>query len=102
MTKADERLKAIFAADEPPPRDAAFTAAVIEALERRRFLRDMALLAGVTVLGGLLLWALWPTLEPALVAVSQGLAPAAAALALAACLLVVLGARPGAALGLDS
>ena len=102
MTQADDRLKAIFAADEPPPRDPAFTAGVIGALARRRFLTDMALLVGLTAVGGLVLWAVWPTLEPALVAVSQGLAPTAAALALAASLLVILGARPGAAFGLDS
>ena len=102
MSEADARLKAIFAADEPAPRDPAFAAAVAEAVTRRRFLGDLALLAGATVVGAFALWALWPALEPALVSVSQGLAPVAAGLALAACLMAILGARPGAAIGLDS
>src|ERR671914_320515 len=101
MSEADDRLKAIFASDEPSARDPAFTAAVAEAMARRKFLADLAMLAAAATLGGLALWALWPALEPAIVALSQGLAPAAAALALAACVLAILGARPGAALGLD-
>jgi len=102
MSEADSRLKAIFAADTPPARDPAFAAEVAQALARRRLLGDLALLGGATAAGGVALWALWPSLEPAVVGLSQGLAPVAAALALAACVLVVLGARPGAALGLDS
>jgi len=52
--------------------------------------------------GGGALWALWPALQPALVALSQGLAPALGALALAACAAMVLGGRVRSALGLES
>ena len=102
MDKADQRLKALFAADEPPARDAAFSAAVIERLLRRRFQQDVALLIGATLAGGGVLWAAWPALQPALVAVSQGLAPAIAILALAACAAAILSGRALAALGLES
>lgn len=102
MDKADERLKALFALDEPPARDAAFSATVIERLVRRRFQQDVALLSGATLAGGGVLWAAWPALQPALVAVSQGLAPAIAVLALAACAAAILSARGLAAMGLES
>ena len=102
MSEADARLKAIFAGDEPGPRDPVFTAAVVETIARRRFLADLALLAGAATVGALALWALWPSLEPALVSLSQSLAPIAGAVALATGVLVILGARPGAAIGLDS
>jgi hypothetical protein len=95
MTVADERLKALFATDEPPARDPAFSAAVMERLMRRRCLQDMALLAGLSVLGAMALWGLWPTLQPALVAISGQLAPAAAALAIGASALAALRALPG-------
>jgi len=36
----DDRLKALFAYDEPPARDPAFSAAVMEKIMRRRFLAD--------------------------------------------------------------
>jgi hypothetical protein len=99
----DDRLKALFAHDEPPARDPAFSSAVMEELMRRRFLTDVAMLSGVSVLGGTALWALWPSLQPAVVAVSQGLAPAivAAALALGAAV-VFSGRRPAALLGFET
>lgn len=87
----DDRLKALFAQDLPPARDAHFSAAVSERLVRRRWLQDMALLAGLSVLGALALWALWPVLHPALTAVSDRLAPAAWALALAFSAVAILG-----------
>jgi hypothetical protein len=102
MTEADDRLKALFAADEPPARDPAFTAEVMQALARRRFQMDLALLAGATGLGGLVLWALWPVAQPVLVSMSQTLAPAAGALVVAVALVMILGGRPTAALGLES
>jgi hypothetical protein len=102
MTKADDRLKALFAEDEPPARDPGFTAEVMQSIARRRFQLDLAVLGGAAAVGGLVLWALWPVAQPALVSISQALAPAAGALALAAALVVVLGGKPAAALGLES
>ena len=52
MTQADDRLKALFALDEPPARDPAFSTAVMEQVMRRRFQEDVALLCGVSVVGG--------------------------------------------------
>jgi hypothetical protein len=99
----DDRLKALFAHDEPPPRDPAFSSAVMEEIMRRRFLADMAMLSGVSALGGTALWALWPSLQPAVVAIAQGLAPAMVAGALALGAAVVLsGRRPAALLGLET
>jgi hypothetical protein len=93
MSDADARLKALFAEDAPPARDPAFSAAVMEALARRRFRMDLALLAGVSGLGGLALWALWPVLQPLVTDASQALFPAAAVLAGAAGLILVLNGR---------
>jgi hypothetical protein len=91
MTPADDRLKALFALDEPPARDPAFSAAVVERLARRRCLQDCAFLGALSGLGGVALWALWPVLHPALVAVSDRLAPSAWALALAFSAVAILG-----------
>jgi hypothetical protein len=91
MGEADDRLRALFAEQEPPARDALFQAAVMEAVMRRELKADMALLAGAAAVGALALWALWPALHPALVALSRELAPAAAALAAAAAAVIVLG-----------
>lgn len=102
MTHADDRLKALFAQDLPPARDPAFQAAVMERVARRQLAGDLALLGGVAVAGAAALWGLWPTLQPALVATSQGLAPVAAALALGLGALLILGARPAQAFGLES
>ena len=55
MTDADDRLKALFAQDEPPARDAAFSAAVMAEVVRRRFIVDMALLATATTAGAFVL-----------------------------------------------
>ena len=102
MTQADEKLKVLFALDEPAARDPIFSTAVMEKVMRRRFQEDVALLSVLSVAGGGALWALWPTLQPALVAVSQGLAPALGALGLAACAAMILGGRARSALGLES
>jgi len=102
MTQADERVKALFAMDEPPARDAAFATAVMARVMRRRFQEDVAMLCAVSLGGGVAFCAVWPTLQPALVAISQGLAPALGAIALAICLMVILGGRPSADLPLGS
>ena len=102
MDEADDRLRALFAQDVPPQRDPAFSAAVMEAVMRRRFQRELALLAGVAMLVGLAVWALWPALQPLLVQVSRGFAPVAAILALVAGAVLMLGGRPARELGFQS
>jgi len=102
MTNADDRLKALFAEDEPSARDAAFSTAVMEEIARRRFLADVGILSGVSFAGGLVLWSLWPSLAPMLENLSQGLVPVVACLTLAATAVAVLDRRVGAALGLES
>lgn len=101
MTQADDRLKALFAGDEPPARDAAFSMAVMEKVMRRRFQEDVAILCGVSIAGGVAMWPLWPVLQPTLVTLSQGFAPALGAVALAACAVMILGGRARSALGLS-
>jgi hypothetical protein len=98
---ADARLKALFAGDEPPARDPLFSAAVMEEIVRRRFIEDVAGLIGVTTIGGMILWLLWPSLTPVVASLSQGLAPLAACLTLAAIVVALAGVRPGAALGFE-
>ena len=90
MTDADDRLKALFAQDEPPARDPAFSAAVMAEVIRRRFIVDMALLASAATAGGFLLWAVWPSLQPLVAALAPGLAPVGACLTLAAAAVLLL------------
>src|SRR5690349_16992723 len=99
MPHADDQLKALFALDEPPPRDPGFSAAVMERVMRRRFLEEMGILSVLAVLGAAALWLLWPVLQPMLVTVSRGFAPALGAMALGVCAWIVLGGRPSAAPG---
>lgn len=101
MDKADDRLKALFAGDEPAARDPAFSAAVMEAVMRREFRADLAVLAGGAAVGALALWALWPVVQPLVVGLARDLAPTAALLALAAGAVAIMGGRPQAALGLN-
>ena len=98
---ADDRLKALFAQDEPPARDPVFSTAVMEQVVRRRFLEDLGLLSGATLFGGVVLWALWPSLTPVVTSLSQGLAQVAACLTLAAIVITLSGGRPGQLLGLE-
>ena len=100
MNQADDRLKALFALDEPPARDPVFSTAVMEQMMRRRFRDEVLLLMGASLIGALALWALWPLLNRVLVAVSQGFAPALGAVALAVSALMILNGRPGSALGM--
>jgi hypothetical protein len=90
MTPADDHLRALFALDEPPARDPAFATAVIERMARRRCLQDVALLAGLSAVGGAALWGFWPMLQPALTALADQLAPTAAGLAVAASAVAIL------------
>ncbi|MDB5444623.1 MAG: hypothetical protein JWP73_2999 [Phenylobacterium sp.] len=91
MNPADDRLKALFAPDAPPLRDPVFQAAVMQRLAKRRCVQDLAFLGGVSALGGLAMWALWPILQPVLTAISGPLAPGAAALAAALSAVAILG-----------
>jgi hypothetical protein len=100
MRQADDRLKALFAQDEPPTPDPIFSTAVMEQVMRQRFREDVALLCAVSVVFAGVLWLVWPTLQVALVTLSQGLAPALGAIALAFCAAMILGGRPASALGL--
>jgi hypothetical protein len=93
MTDEDLRLRALFAEDEPPARDPAFSAAVMAEVARRRFAIDTALLAAAAAAGGFVLWALWPTLAPMVETLSQGLFPVVACLTLAATAVAVLDGR---------
>lgn len=95
MTEADARLRALFAQDEPPARDPAFSTAVMEKVARRRFAVDIARLAGATALGGLVLWAVWPALAPILAGLGPDLMPVAACLTLAAGAVLLAEGRPG-------
>jgi hypothetical protein len=92
-------LDALFALDQPPARDAAFTTAVMEQLMRRRFLEEVVVLLALSVAGGVVFSILWPALQPMLVALSQGFAPALAALAFGVCAWITLGGRLSAAPG---
>ena len=91
MTPTDDRLRALFAADEPPASDRVFAAAVTERLVRRRWLQDLAFLGGLSALGAVALWALWPVLQPAVVTIARNLASSALGLALAFCAVAMLG-----------
>jgi hypothetical protein len=93
MMDADDRLKALFAMDEPPARDPAFSASVMADIARRRFLMDVAMLSGVSILGALVLWAAWPALAPLLSTLGRGLSPVMASLTLAATAVILLEGR---------
>lgn len=93
MPTADERLQALFAADVPPPRDPVFTAQVFERLARRALLLDLAWLAGACLIGGVVLWRVWPHLSGVLESLALGLAPAAIVGSLALLLAVAASGR---------
>ena len=97
MTKPDaspdERLAALFAAEQPPARDPGFQAAVLAAMARQRFVADMLLMATLATLAAVGLWLIWPILAPTLVALGQGLAPALAAVIAAGSILAVTTGR---------
>jgi hypothetical protein len=76
--------------------------AVMEQVMHQRFRDEVALLCGVSVIFAGVLWLVWPILQPALVSVSRGLAPALGAIAIAFCAAIILGGRPSHALGLES
>ena len=67
MSEADIKLKALLAVDEPPARDPAFSLAVMEKIERRRFWTELLLSAPVALAALVALWALSPFLTQAAV-----------------------------------
>ncbi|HEX5377106.1 MAG TPA: hypothetical protein VFW47_00955 [Phenylobacterium sp.] len=93
MTRPDDRLAALFAADLPPARDPGFQAEVLEGLARRRFQADLMWLASAAVVSGAALWLLWPVVAPTLEALGRGLAPGAMALAVAASIVILATGR---------
>ena len=102
MSDADAQLRALFAQDDPPRRDPAFSARVMADVLRRRLWRDLGQLGVASLLGALGLWAAWPTLHSAWGAMAQGLSPTIGALTLAACIGVMLSGRAASLLGLES
>lgn len=62
MSEADAILRSLLAVDEPPARDVAFTLAVMERVERRRFWTEVAMMAPAVLAACLVLWALAPAL----------------------------------------
>ena len=79
------------AEDLPPQMDPLFSASVMQQVARRKLAAEIVSLSGVTSLGGMVLWALWPQLAPVLATLSQGLAPLGAALALGIGAVMLLG-----------
>lgn len=98
MTRPDDHLAALFAQDLPPARDPAFSAAVLEAVARRRFQRELAFIAAASLAGAAALAMLWPVLQPALRALAEGLAPAGLAIGGAALLVALASGRLGSVL----
>ena len=97
MTDADDRLKALFAQDEPPARDPVFSTAVMEQIARRRFVEEVGLLSGATLIGAVVLWLLWPAVTPILAPLGQSLMPVMASLTVAAAAVFFLDGRVTAA-----
>lgn len=94
MTAADERLRTLFAYDEPPARDPAFSAELIERMARRRWLQDLGFLGGVSAIGAAVLWGVWPVAQPVLVMIASQLAPTALGFAVALSAVTVLSGPP--------
>lgn len=63
MSDADALLQSLLAVEEPPARDFAFTLAVMERVERRRFWTEAAMLVPAVFAACLVLWALAPALN---------------------------------------
>lgn len=74
----DDRLKAAFAADRPPARDYAFTAAVMQRVALRRLWRSLLLLAPTTFAVASVSWAVMPRFAPLVESAVHGLEPALA------------------------
>lgn len=62
MSSPDALLAELWAADEPPERDPAFVIAAMERVERRRLWMRLLVLLVLTLVGGVVSWALAPML----------------------------------------
>jgi hypothetical protein len=92
MSDAERLLSELWAADEPAARDHAFLLSVMEKVERRRFLLNVASLLAAAFAAGAALWALAPSIETMVAAVTPAaLAPALGPLLAAAVLAIWLG-----------
>jgi hypothetical protein len=91
MTDADLRLRAAFAADEPPTRDPAFALTIMDRIARRRLAMDLAGAAVAAVAAAVILWALWPVLarglDPLMANAWRSFGPVVAVLAVIASLI---------------
>lgn len=85
----DDQLSAFLGEQPATSRADLFTAVVMQKIERRAFLRDVAAAGGWAAVVGLVAWACAPVLNVLIGALAPGLAPAAAALALVAATLLV-------------
>ncbi|MFY8143001.1 MAG: twin-arginine translocation signal domain-containing protein [Caulobacter sp.] len=85
----DDQLSAFLGEQPATSRADLFTAVVMQKIERRAFLRDVAAAGGWAGVVGLVAWACAPVLNVLIGALAPGLAPAAAALALVAATLLV-------------
>lgn len=100
MTDVDDRLRRLFAQDEPPRRDPLFTVAVMARVARRRFLADLGVLSVLTLLGGVVLWSAWPALATNLVPLGEALSPVIACFTMGVTAVILLEGRVTAARGL--
>ncbi|OXE35876.1 MAG: hypothetical protein CGW95_11320 [Phenylobacterium zucineum] len=99
MTQADQILQAFLAESRVPARDIVFEGAVLQALDRRIFWRDISnLMAGCSSVLGLI-WLLQPYWKPMVAEFSRLATPGLSILVLGA-LLVGQGFRPERAAGL--
>ncbi len=78
MTDPETRLAAIWAADDPPARDAGFQTAVTERIVRRRWLQTVLEFCVLALAGFVVGWAAWPFVAADLNQIGPWLAVAAA------------------------
>lgn len=62
MSEADAMLRRLLAVDAPPARDPAFSLAVMERVQRRRFWSEIAMAVPAAVAFCVILWAIAPML----------------------------------------
>ena len=87
----DASLKDLLTAGAPPAADPRFVVAVMARIEQRRFLRELAMTAGLAVCAMILLALLAPTVE---ITWREGLAPYANNLTIALVLVSITLAAP--------
>jgi hypothetical protein len=97
MSEADERLKGLFALDQPPPRDAAFVLETAKRIQKRLFWLELLAGAPWAVAASAILWAFAPVLEDVGRPMATLLAASTPAAVLAATAFFVLSPRSPAA-----